>query len=106
MTLFAKDNGFTLCSADDALTVIFSGQPGCIFTADDLHEDFYNLSSGLAGELLQKFTNYQYKVAFILPADHQFGMRVTELARDHQGHRWVQFFHQADAAQRWLQTND
>jgi hypothetical protein len=31
----------------------------------NLHADFFNLKTGLAGEILQKFSNYKIKVAII-----------------------------------------
>jgi hypothetical protein len=31
----------------------------------NLHEDFFNLKTGLAGDILQKFSNYKVKLAII-----------------------------------------
>lgn len=36
-----------------------------IIYADDLHQDFFTLSSGIAGEILQKYSNYNNKLAII-----------------------------------------
>ena len=80
--LLAGENGVTLHSTDDALDVMSSGLPGCIFTPEDLHPDFFDLKNGIAGDIFQKFINYNYRVAFVIPADHGYGERVTELMRD------------------------
>ncbi|MFC2090624.1 DUF4180 domain-containing protein [Bacteroidota bacterium] len=38
---------------------------GIIVYAHQLHPDFYILSTGLAGEILQKFSNYRMKLAIV-----------------------------------------
>jgi Domain of unknown function (DUF4180) len=55
--------GVKLKSSDDALQVIYSGLPACIFRPEDLAADFFDLQSGLAGEVFQKFVNYKYQMA-------------------------------------------
>lgn len=102
-SLMAKDHGLTLGTASDALDVIGSGLPGCIFTQADLAPDFFDLRNGLAGEIFQKFVNYQFPVAFILSNDHGLGNRVTELIRDHRRHSTIRFFGTAEEAMAWLQ---
>ena len=101
----AKNNNMKLSSVDDALHVLASGQSGCIFTLDDLGDDFFNLSNRIAGEVFQKFVNYNFKVVFIIPADHNLGERVTELIRDHARHSTIRFFETVEQAERWLISN-
>jgi hypothetical protein len=36
-----------------------------ILKKENIVEDFYNLSTGIAGEILQKFSNYRKKMAII-----------------------------------------
>jgi hypothetical protein len=36
-----------------------------ILRENNLHADFFRLQSGLAGEVLQKFSNYRFKLAII-----------------------------------------
>ena len=38
---------------------------GMVMDKDSLPNDFFTLSSGIAGEILQKFSNYQFKIAII-----------------------------------------
>ena len=101
-SLLAGDNGLRLDTEADALDLLASGLPACILTPEDLHPQFFDLSSGLAGAVLQKFVNYQFNVAIVLPANHGYGERVTELVRDHQRHPCVRFFHSVAAARDWL----
>jgi hypothetical protein len=101
-SLFARDNGLRLRDADDALDVLSSDLPGCIFTVEDLPDHFFELSNGLAGEVFQKFVNYNYRIAIVLPHDHKLGARVTELVYDHRTHPCIRFFSDESEAQDWL----
>lgn len=62
--------GFHIDSVADALDAMVAArcEYGCdamILKAEDLAPEFFALSSGLAGEILQKYTNYQMRVAII-----------------------------------------
>lgn len=101
-SLLASDNNLNLHNETDALDVLSSGLAGCIFTPQDVHPEFFDLQNGIAGEIFQKFVNYNFPVAFIVSADHQFGDRVTELIRDHSRHPSIRFFETVEAAEAWL----
>lgn len=98
----ANDHGLYLDSVSDALAVVGSGLAGCIFTEADVRHDFFDLRNGIAGEVFQKFVNYNLKVAFIVPSDHDYGPRVAELIRDHKMHASVRFFESIEEANSWL----
>lgn len=102
-SLFAKDHNLFLKQPADALNAIGSGVSGCIFTEEDIADDFFDLKNGLAGEVFQKFVNYNFLAAFIVPETHNYGERVTELIRDHKRHSVVRFFTHSDEAVKWLQ---
>lgn len=91
-----------LRDADDAIVVLSGGMPACIFTVEDLPDHFFELSNGSAGEMMQKFANYSFQIAFVLPHDHNLGQRVIELIRDHRNHSCIRFFVSEDDAQSWL----
>jgi hypothetical protein len=101
-SILARDHKLRLHSESDALEVISSGLPACTFFADDLHPDFFNLSNQLAGNILQKFVNYHFPIAIIVPENHTYGLRVTELIRDHRGHPYIRFFTIVEDASEWL----
>ena len=100
--LLASQHNLKLRNIEDALDVMGSGLPGCIFTLDDLGPDFFNLRNRIAGEAFQKFVNYRFPVAIVLPADHGLGDRVTELAREHARHNCVRFCQTLEQAQQWM----
>ncbi len=97
----AGDNGLGLRSLDDAMNVLSSGLPGCIFTLEDVSPEFFDLRNGLAGEVFQKFVNYKFRVVFVLPPEHGLGERITELAREHRNHPCVRFSTTLEEAEEW-----
>ena len=101
-SILAKDNNLKLSSINDAMDIMSSGLDCCLFTVDDIAPEFFKLSNGVAGEVFQKFVNYQFRVALVIPSDHSFGDHVTELVRDHKRHSVVRFFESIDEAREWL----
>jgi hypothetical protein len=63
------DESLVISEAQDALDLIMSAEtPGCnrfIIYQKNLHNDFFNLATGLAGDILQKFSNYKIRLAII-----------------------------------------
>ncbi len=53
-------------SALDFMTAVKyrSGCESAVLTKERVCESFFKLSSGLAGEILQKFVNYRFRIAF------------------------------------------
>ncbi len=98
----ASQHKLKLSHAEDAITVMESGMSGMIFTPDDIDEHFFDLKNGLLGETFQKFVNYRFPIAIVLPADHNFGIRVTELAREHARHDVIRFFQDVEEAKAWM----
>jgi Domain of unknown function (DUF4180) len=78
------------------------GTDGLILTETDLSPDFFDLKTGLAGELLQKFANYRVRVAFIIPDPAAHGERFGELVHEHSAHRLVRFVRSREEADAWL----
>lgn len=77
--------------------------PRLLISAENLPEDFFNLRTGLAGTVLQKFVNYRIKVALVLPDEvaHQgrFGEMVLEANRSN---RMLHVFAEREKAEAWL----
>ena len=101
-SLYARELDLVLKTSQDALDAMASAPGGCIFELTDLHDDFFNLKNGLAGEIFQKFTNYGFYAAFVLPNPEHFGERVVELCRDHERHSHIRMFTDPLTAQTWL----
>lgn len=104
--LIASDSGISIRSFGDISDALGAciGAGGLILTEHDLAPEFFNLRSGLAGELFQKFTNYKLRVAIILPDPEAYGERFSELAYEHRSHSMVRFVRFADEAKAWLDT--
>jgi len=60
------------------------------------------LSTGLAGELFQKFCNYQQKLAVVIGDLGNYSERLQELASEHNRHQNVRFFSAEEQARAWL----
>ena len=57
---------------------------GLLLSEADLAPTFYDLASGLAGELFQKFVNYRVPLALVIKDPAVHGERFVELAREHR----------------------
>lgn len=68
----------------------------------NLCPEFFDLSSGLAGETMQKFVNYRIQLAIIVAAPEDHGGRFCELVHEHRNHPTVRFFVSEAEAREWL----
>jgi hypothetical protein len=63
------DENFIIASGQDILDIIGdlvgSDCSYIIIHEKNLHPDFFNLKSGLAGEILQKFSNYKVRLSIV-----------------------------------------
>jgi hypothetical protein len=64
-----NDKNFIINEVQDALDLMadvsYNGCNRMIVYENNLNKDFFDLSTGLAGEILQKFSNYNFKLAVI-----------------------------------------
>lgn len=67
-----------------------------------LAEEFFILSSGLAGEILQKFTNYGVKCAIYGDLSHYTSKPLRDLIRESARGKTVFFADSEEAAAAWL----
>ncbi len=71
------DRSFKLYSEQDALDLAAlcseNGTSRLLVYSDNIGEDFFNLSSGLAGSVLQKFSNYRISCAVVIPLEKLTG---------------------------------
>ena len=102
--VIASDAGIAVRSFGDITDAIGAcfGAAGLILTEGDLGSEFFDLRSGLAGELLQKFVNYRLRVAIIIPNPQAHGERFSELAYEHSTHNLIRFCRSAEEAKAWL----
>jgi uncharacterized protein DUF4180 len=105
--IVASDSGISIRSFSDISDALGDciGAKGLILTANDLAREFFDLRSGLAGELFQKFINYRIRVAIVLPDPEAYGERFSELAYEHRSRDMIRFVLSRDEAKAWLQVN-
>jgi len=104
--LIASDSGISIRSFSDISDAIGAciGAEGLVLTETDLAKEFFDLRSGLAGEVFQKFINYKVTVAIVLPDAEAYGERFSELAYEHRSHSMIRFVRSNDEAKAWLDT--
>ena len=89
----------------DAIAACFDAK-GLILTEEDLAREFFDLRSGLAGELFQKFMNYKLRVAIVVRDPAAYGERFGELAYEHASHGMIRIVRSKDEAGAWLDSYD
>ena len=67
-----------------------------------LSPDFFDLSSGLAGEIFLKLTNYRVKTAVVVDLTAIPSPRFHELVYECNKGREINFFEDRAAAEKWL----
>jgi hypothetical protein len=91
---------------DDALDLVSAcfenNSRRLLLDSSHLPAAFFDLRTRFAGEFLQKFENYQIRLAGLFAADHAYGERFSEfLSEARRGRSFRAFFARADA-EAWL----
>ena len=102
--LIAFEAGIAIRSLRDISSAVGAafGTRGLIFTESDLSPEFFDLKTGVAGELFQKFINYGLRLALIIPDPAHYGDRFNELAREHRSHNNVRIVGTKLEATDWI----
>ncbi len=69
---------------------------------DVISSDFYDLKTGLAGFVLQKFTNYNIKAALVLKDEGKLTGRFKEMADESNKGNIFRVFLNEEDAKKWL----
>ena len=98
-------------SADDASLVVeacFNGKAkAALLYAPNVTEQFFDLSSGEAGAVLQKLRNYRIRLAVVCdPNSVRFSSRFGEMADEESRSGYFRVFESRDAARDWLSGVD
>lgn len=75
-----------------------------ILTEGDVGAGFFDLHTGLAGELFQKATQYAVRLALVVADPAAHGPRWPELAYEHRRHDAVRIVASRAEADAWLAT--
>ncbi len=68
--------------------------------------DFFDLSSGLAGELLHKLTTYRVRLAGVIPDPSIYPARFQDFVREANRGSEYRFFSTRQAAIDWFESAD
>jgi hypothetical protein len=102
--LDASQTGMVL-NSQNALSDLIGAAFGCrgvLLDETCLSPAFFDLRTGLAGELFQKLTNYQLQTAVVVAQPELHGARIVELVNEHRQHPQIRFFAHRDPALAWL----
>lgn len=114
MTLEKKGNAALVCGEEilitggsSAIELLASAryETGCsalILRKEQIAEDFFRLSSGLAGEVLQKFVNYEMRLAIVGDFSHYTSKPLHDFIYESNQGRQVGFWPTVEAALAWL----
>ena len=69
---------------------------------EHLHPDFFDLKTGLAGAIFQKFSNYHVKAAIVADLDGIKSERFQELIYECNKGNQINFFRDISKAEKWL----
>ena len=83
---------------------IEEGAHGLLFDHGALPAAFFDLRSGLAGELVQKLVNYGVRMAAVVPDPSVHPLRFREFAREANAGRPFRFFPTRQEAIAWLES--
>ncbi len=102
--IVAADSGIAIHSLTDIPDVIGQcfGAEGLLITEAELSQDFFDLRTGIAGELFQKCTNYHLQLAIVIKDFAVYGERFSELIYEHRNHQTIRFFLSEVEALVWL----
>lgn len=91
-------------SAIDLLASIWyeTGCSAMVLPKDCLDESFFRLSSGLAGEILQKFVNYQMRLAVVGDFSHYTSKPLKDFISESNRGGQVGFWPDEEKALAWL----
>jgi len=106
LILVASEAGISIRNLSDVSNAVGAtfGTRGLILEETGISADFFDLKTGLAGELFQKFENYKLRLGIVVPSPERYGERFKELAREHKTHNRIRIVGSREEAEAWLTT--
>lgn len=88
-------DGLIIHSAEDGLDLLgniyYQGFDKVILHQSNLTPDFFDLKNGLAGEILQKFSNYRVRLALVGDFSIYSGKNITDFIYESNKGRHINF---------------
>ena len=107
-TAVVREPGVLITDGPSAMELLATAryETGCaaiVLFKEQLDESFFRLSTGLAGEVLQKFVNYQMKLAIVGGFDRYTSKPLQDFIRESNEGRQICFQPDEASALSWLE---
>lgn len=107
-TAIVREPGVLITDGPSAMDLLATAryETGCsalVLFKEQLDEAFFRLSTGLAGEALQKFVNYQMKLAIVGDFDRCDSKPLRDFIRESNEGRQICFQPDEKSALAWLE---
>lgn len=105
---FEPVEGMDADAFDPAAVVTGCIESGCgslLLDGGRLPPKFFDLSSGLAGELLHRLSTYRILLAAVVPDPTRYSESFQDFVREANRGRSFRFFRTRDEALQWLEGN-
>ena len=103
-TIYEVDAAQALDPTAALIRCIEHGAQALLFDRGALPAAFFDLSTGVAGELVQKLVNYGIHMAGVVPDLSACSPRFREFAREANAGRQFRFFPTRQEAIAWLES--
>lgn len=80
----------------------YNGAVGIIMNEKNIVADFFDLKTGIAGDILQKFSNYNVRLAIVGDFDKYKSKSIKDFIFESNKHRHINFVSSVDEAQERL----
>lgn len=87
---------------DPVTACIEGGATRLLLDADALPPEFFDLSTGVAGALVQRLTQYEIRMAGVVPDRSIHSGPFQDFAREADRGGWFRFFPTREQAVEWL----
>lgn len=90
----------------EVIRCVEHGVGAILFDDGALPAAFFDLSTGVAGELAQKLANYGVRMAAVVPDESVHSARFQDFAREANRGRQIRFFATRGEAVAWLEEQE
>lgn len=101
-----KADGWMLNDLEDAVDLLgnsdYLGAAGTIIHQEQINPDFFDLKTGLAGDILQKFSNYRKKLAIVGDFSEVSSKSLRDFIRESNRTGSINFVQSLEEARRVL----
>ena len=109
-TAIVREAGVLVTDGSSAMELLATAryETGCsaiVLFKEQLDESFFRLSTGLAGEGLQKFVNYQMRLAIVGDFSHYTSKPLKDFIYESNQGTHVGFWSTEEEALDWLRRN-